>query len=67
MFTVDKIKHHVDAQIIDTINECVKLQEIETLKKWLKDCIKEIEFRQSEKIDTYPLFYEKAYLEMVLQ
>jgi SOS-response transcriptional repressor LexA len=63
--TVDKIKHHVDKHIIDTINECVNLRETEILKKWLADCKKEIEFRQSQKIDTYPLFYELAYLEMV--
>jgi len=64
--TIDKIKHYVPEQIIATINECVKLQEVEVLKKWLTDCTQEIEFRQSQKIDTFPLYYEKTYLEMVL-
>jgi len=66
MFTIDKIKYHVHEQIIKTIDLCVKLQEVDTLEKWLKDCNYEIKRRESEKENTYPLFYEKAYLEMVL-
>ena len=66
MLTIDKIKHNVPAQIINTINELVKMQEKEILKKWLQDCKKEIKRRELLKENTYPLYYEKAYLEIVL-
>ena len=67
MYTLDKIKQNVPSQIINTINECVNLQEKEILENWLKDCKQEITRRQEAKENTYPLFYEKAYLEMMLQ
>jgi hypothetical protein len=66
MLTIDKIKNNVDKQVINTINLCAKLQEIDTLNKWLSDCKQEIQFRESIKINTYSLHCEMAYLEMVL-
>lgn len=65
MLTVDKIKNYVPEQIINTINECVNLQDIDTLRKWLIDCKQEIQRREANKEDISFLFYEKAYLEMV--
>ena len=67
MNSIDKIKYHVPAQVINTINELVKLYQVEVLKKWHADCIGEIERRESENINTYPLYYEKEYLQLVLQ
>jgi len=64
--TIDKMAHHLNKHIIETINLCVKLQEKSTLEKWLKGCTDEINRRESAKENTYPLYYEKAYLEMVL-
>lgn len=63
--TIDKIKFYVNGQVINTINECVKLQEKDILVKWLADCMQEIARRESAKESTFPLYYEKAYLEMV--
>ena len=67
MYTVDKIKYHVMPEIIKAIDNCVNLQKTEILKKWLTDCIAEIERRQKQKENTFPLVYGKAYLEMVLR
>ena len=64
--TLDKIKHYVPSQIIDTINQCVVLHEKSILEKWLTDCKQEIHRREEAKESTFPLYYEKAYLEMVL-
>ena len=64
--TIDKIKYHVPTWVIDAINECVTLQEKDTLEKWLTDCKQEIHRREEAKESTFPLYYEKAYLEMVL-
>jgi len=64
--TIDKIKHYVPKQIIDTINQCVTLQEKSILKKWLLDCTQEISRREEAKESTFPLHYEKAYLEIAL-
>jgi hypothetical protein len=67
MNSIDKIKYHVPTQVINTINELVKLYQVEVLKKWRADCNHEISRRQEAGEDTYPLFYEKEYLEMVLR
>jgi hypothetical protein len=66
MLTIEKIKHNVPSVVINTIDECVKLQEIDTLKKWLDDCKKEIVRKESLKENTFSLHCEKAYLQMVL-
>ena len=64
--TIDKIKHHVNPSVIEVINECVQLGEIDALRNWLEDCKAEINRRETQKENTYPLYFEKAYLEMVL-
>lgn len=64
--TIDKIKHYVPKQIIETINQCVALQEKAILEKWLADCKHEISRREESKESAFPLHYEKAYLEIVL-
>jgi len=61
MISYEKIIKYVPVQIINTINECVKLQEVKILENWLKDCKTEIQRREQEKENTFPLFYEKAY------
>ena len=66
MSTLDKIKYHVHAQIIDTINLCANKQEVEILNKWLIDCKAEISRRETAKENTYPLYYELEYLKMVI-
>jgi hypothetical protein len=40
--------------------------DIDKLQIWLKECNEEIERRRELKINDYPLFYEKAFLEHVL-
>jgi hypothetical protein len=66
MITIEKIKHNVNEKIIETINQCIKLQEVDILNKWLIDCQKEIEYREQLKMNTYALHCEKSYLQMVL-
>jgi hypothetical protein len=67
MFTIDKIKLHVNSNIIDTIDLCVNLQKIDILKQWEIDCIQEIERRTSISGKIFPLQYELQYLQMVLR
>lgn len=66
MLSIEKIEANLDPHIINTINECVRDQDVETLERWLTDCKKEIEFRQSQKMNTYSLHCEKYYLQTVL-
>jgi hypothetical protein len=66
MYTIDKIKYHVPSQVISTIDQAVKNGRIEILQKWLESCKQEIELRKTLNKNTYPLFYEKAYLEHLL-
>jgi len=64
--TLDKIKLYVHEHVIGTIDNCVEFKDIETLERWLVDCKREIQRREEAKENTFPLYYEKAYLEMVL-
>lgn len=66
MFTIDKIQYHVDPKVFDTICKLRDMGDVERLRIWLKECNEEIERREQMKENTYPLFYEKAFLEHVL-
>ena len=66
MVNIDKIKKHVDSDILDIINLLNLENDRETLEIWLKDCKKEIIFRNEQKMNTYSLNLEKQYLECIL-
>ena len=66
MISYEKIINNAPEKIIEFINLCVSLNEIEALKKWLKECNVEIQRREEAKENTFPLYYEKAYLELIL-
>jgi len=64
--TIDKILHNVPKGIIETIDECVEMQDIKKLSQWLKDCNSEIQRRIIQHEDLSFLYYEHSYLEMRL-
>jgi hypothetical protein len=66
VFTIDKIQYHVDPQVFVSICQLRDMGDVVRLKLWLKDCNDEITRRKEAKENTYPLFYEKAFLEHVL-
>jgi len=66
MINTDKIISIVPKEIINTINQLTKEGNISQLEKWLSQCKQEIEFRHEQKIEMNWLYYEKYYLEMVL-
>jgi len=66
MVNIDKIKKHVDSNILDTINLLNLENDRETLEIWLEDCKKEIMFRDGQKMNTYSLNLKKQYLECIL-
>ncbi len=66
MFTIDKIQYHVHPRVFETICQLRDMGDVNRLKNWLKECDEEIARRQEAKENTYPLFYEKAFLEHVL-
>ena len=66
MFTIDKIQYHVNPRVFETICKLRDMGDIDKLQIWLKECNEEIERRRELKINDYPLFYEKAFLEHVL-
>ena len=66
MTTIDKIQYHVNPQVFETICKLRDMGDVVRLKLWLKDCNDEITRRKEAKENTYPLFYEKAFLEHVL-
>ncbi len=61
--TIDKIKHHLENNIINTIDLLINTNKIDILKKWRKDLLIEIKRRCDENIDIYPLQYELKYLD----
>ena len=64
MISIDKIINNVAPEIIETINLLAKENNLEQLKKWLKECREEIKFRGPH--NCYKLQLEKAYLEAIL-
>lgn len=66
MINMDKLTKYIPEQIINTINLLAKENNRPQLEKWLNECKQEIDFRQANKIDLSWLYYEKYYLEMIL-
>ena len=66
MITLDKIKNTVQTEVLEAINTCARLGKTVTLRIWLANCKEEIARKQSQGEDTYSLFCEKEYLELLL-
>jgi hypothetical protein len=65
--SIDKILKAVPAIIIETIDILIKSGDIQKLKTWLNDLNIEILRREQNKENTYNLYCEKTYLEVILK
>lgn len=55
----------IDETVFNTMNQLAIEGDEKNLNQWLIDCNKEIERRESQKENIYPLQYEKEYLEIL--
>ena len=66
MINLDKIKNGISEQIINTIDLAANKGDTALLEVWIQDCKSEIEIYEEQKLNSYKLKLELAYLEMVL-
>ena len=66
MLGYDKIVAAIQPVIIETIQTLVNQGNIARLKQWLVECDEEIRLREMQKENTYSLYCERYYLQMVI-
>lgn len=66
MLSYDKIINSISPEVIDTMKQLANQGDVARLKTWHSACVEEIQRKAVLRENTYSLYCEKYYLEMLL-